>query len=156
MRRGLPSRSLHEADRLPLCSTAIQRVPATRLDPRAIGHEIGAAGRPNGVALLRRRSLRSNPMDLERNGQCGKRKQFKKSGHDATPTKRRLSLRPYVKPLNWNQGEIVRYTLREMRSVCRLAPIDGWQVSKVVAGAGLDALRVRTDARLMQTVEQSG
>lgn len=72
------------------------------------------------------------------------------------PTKRRLSLHPYVKPLNWNQGEIVRYPLRETRSVCRLAPIDDWQVSKVVAGAGLDALRVRTDARLMQTVEQSG
>jgi hypothetical protein len=26
-------------------------------------------------------------MDLERYGQCGKRKQFKKSGHDATPNK---------------------------------------------------------------------
>ena len=39
-----------------------------------------------------------------------------------------------------------RYPLRGYVSVCRLAPIDDWKVSKVVTGAGLDALRVRTDA----------
>jgi hypothetical protein len=64
----------------------IQGIPAARLDPGAIGHEIGSAGRPNGVALLLRWSLCSDPMYLDRYRQCGKCEKFEKPGHDATPS----------------------------------------------------------------------